>query len=189
MESGTVAAIAQMNLFIIFAVTVLAGLLGFALYRVAAGNLRALPHAGDPKPHIEPLDVLAFNNLIDSAEEDFLRENLPPPVFRSIQRLRLRAAIEYVTCASRNAALLVRAGKAVSPGAGDEQARQAQELVAAAVQLRWLSVLVLALLWVKIAFPALRLSLKEVSAMHERIVRQQGSLTRFKNAERLAELP
>lgn len=183
MEQSLIATVAQMNVIIIVAVTLLAALLGLALYGVATGRSRGLPDVNDPKSSIEPLDVLAFNNLIDPSEEEFLREELEPSTFRSIQRLRLMAAMEYVTCTSRNAALLIRLGRAAGPSTDAGNSYQAQDLVTAAIQLRLLSILVLCLLWIKIALPGLRLSLKEVSTMHERLVRQQGTLTRLKSAE------
>jgi hypothetical protein len=85
--------------------------------------------------------------------------------------------------ASRNSALLIRFGRSASLGADPESSYQAQQLVTAAVQLRLLSILVLCLLWTKIAMPGLKLSLREVSTMHERLLRQQGALTRLKNAD------
>ncbi|MGH9528569.1 MAG: hypothetical protein ACRD2S_01475 [Terriglobales bacterium] len=186
MEQSLIATITQMNLIVVIAVTLLAGLLGLALYRVAAGRTSGLA-AASSKDLIEPLDVLAFNNLIDPAEEDFLRENLPSSIFRDIQRLRLRAVIEYVICANRNAALMVRLGKDLNSTADTERAQEARNLVTAAAQLRLLSILVLCLLWIKIAFPGLRLSLKEVSTMHERLVRQHAFLGRLKGGDLLLE--
>jgi len=41
------------------------------------------------------LDIEAFRNLVDSAEEAFLRDNLPPKKFRQIQRQRARVALMY----------------------------------------------------------------------------------------------
>lgn len=184
MEQSLATTITQMNLIVIIAVTLLAALLGLALYRVAMGPTGGLAEARS-KALIEPLDVLAFNNLIDPAEENFLRENLPPSSFRDIQRLRMRAAIEYVTCASRNAALLITLGKDLNSVAEGQRSQQARELVTAAVQLRLLSILVLCLLWIKIAFPGLRLSLKEVSNMHDRLVCQHVFLDRLRGSDRL----
>lgn len=186
MEQSLATTITEMNLIIILAVTLLAALLGLALYRVAAGRTSGVGGT-NPKALIEPLDVLAFNNLIDPAEENFLRENLPASIFRDIQRLRLRAAIEYVMCASGNAALLIALGKHLNSVAGGQRSQQARELVSAAVQLRLLSILVLCLLWIKIAFPGLRLSLKEVSIMHERLVREHAFLDRLRGSEHLLE--
>ncbi len=186
MEQSLAAIVTQMNLIVIVAVTLLAALLGLALYRVAMGSSGGLGGAKS-KALIEPLDVLAFNNLTDPEEENFLRESLLPSSFKYIQRLRMTAAIEYVTCASRNAALLIRLGKNLDSAAGAARSSQARELVTAAVQLRLLSILALCLLWIKIAFPSLRLSLKEVSNMHERLVRQHAFLERVRGNDHLLQ--
>ncbi len=41
------------------------------------------------------LDIEAFRNLVDSAEEAFLRDNLSPKKFREIKRQRAWAAFIY----------------------------------------------------------------------------------------------
>lgn len=66
----------------------------------------------NPAKHIRAVDVEAFRNLVDPDEEEFLRTNLPPAEFRRIQRERLRAAVEYVSCAAQNAAILLRVADA-----------------------------------------------------------------------------
>jgi hypothetical protein len=167
-----------MNIVIIVVAITLAGMLGAGLYLVGVGGFGRLQNLNDGKSLIEFLDVPAFNNLIDPREEEFLRENLPPPAFRTIQRLRLRAAIEYVMCANRNAAVLIRIGRSVSSAKNPQRSSQAQDMVNASVQLRLLSFFVLCLLWVKIAFPGLHLALTGVSNLHERLVRQLGTVTR-----------
>ena len=69
---------------------------------LAAGVLES------PAEHIRSVDVEAFRNLIDPGEEEFLRTHLPAAEFRRIQRERLRVAVEYVSCAAQNAAILLR---------------------------------------------------------------------------------
>jgi len=169
-----------MNVVIIVVAIALAAMLGAGLYLVGVGSFGRLQNITDAKSLIEFLDAPAFDNLIDPREERFLRENLPPPAFRSIQRLRLRAAIEYVMCANRNAAVLIKIGRSVSSEQNPERSSQAQELVNASVQLRLLSFFVLSLLCVKIAFPGLRLALSGVSNLHERLVQQMGTVTRMR---------
>jgi len=169
-----------MNMAIIVVAMTLAAMLGVGLYLVGVGGFGRLQNVNDGKSLIESLDARAFNNLIDPREEEFLRENLPPPAFRSVQRLRLRAAMEYVMCANRNAAVLIRIGRSVSSEQNSERSIQAQELVNASVQLRLLSFFVLSLLCVKIAFPGLRLALSGVSNLHERLVQQMGTVTRMR---------
>src|ERR1700674_1838742 len=169
-----------MSMVVIVVAVTLAAMLGAGLYLVGVGGFGRLQNINDGKSLIEFLDAPAFNNLIDPHEEEFLRENLPPPAFRTIQRLRLRAAIEYVLCANRNAAVLIRIGRSVNSEQNLERSSQAQELVNASVQLRLLSFFVLSLLCVKIAFPGLRLALSGVSNLHERLVQQMGTVTRIR---------
>jgi len=52
------------------------------------------------------LDIEAFRNLIDSAEEAFLRNNLPPKKFREIKRQRAWAALIYTRETGKAAAAL-----------------------------------------------------------------------------------
>ena len=42
---------------------------------------------------IQPIDVEAFRNLVDGAEDDYLRLRLPPPQFRHVRRQRLLAEL------------------------------------------------------------------------------------------------
>src|SRR5580765_3432247 len=61
---------------------------------------------------IEPIDVEAFRNLVDPAENAYLRRRLPAAEFRVVQRKRLRATAAYIRVAGRNAAVLVTIGQA-----------------------------------------------------------------------------
>jgi len=58
------------------------------------------------------IDIAAFSNLVDSAEEAFLRNNLSPEKFRAIKRQRARAALIYAWEAGRAATALARVGQA-----------------------------------------------------------------------------
>src|SRR3984957_8038550 len=60
---------------------------------------------------LEPIDVAAFRNLIDPAEDEYLRRHLSAAQFRVTQRSRLRARAAYVRVASRNAVVLIRMGQ------------------------------------------------------------------------------
>ena len=86
---------------------------------------------------IQPIDVEAFRNLVDPAEDDYLRRRLPASDFRVVRRERLRAMAAYVQLAGRNAAI---AGKHWTSGldaAGDAQtAEAARRLVENALLLR-----------------------------------------------------
>ena len=59
------------------------------------------------------LDIEAFRNLIDSAEEAFLRNNLPPKKFREIKRQRAWAALIYTRETGKAAACLLYTSRCV----------------------------------------------------------------------------
>ncbi|MGA2347943.1 MAG: hypothetical protein ABSF93_18170 [Candidatus Sulfotelmatobacter sp.] len=50
----------------------------------------------DLEAQLEPIDVAAFRNLIDPAEDEYLRRHLSAAQFRKTQRARLRARAAYV---------------------------------------------------------------------------------------------
>ncbi|HLV89170.1 MAG TPA: hypothetical protein VKV39_19460 [Candidatus Sulfotelmatobacter sp.] len=104
---------------------------------------RSLAPAIDPAAVIEPLDIVAFRNLIDPQENEYLRCRLPAREFRHVQRKRLTATAAYVRRASHNAAFLIRAGEtalAANDAATSEAARQ---LVQQATLLRYNATLAL----------------------------------------------
>jgi hypothetical protein len=55
--------------------------------------------AGTGLAQIEPIDVEAFRNLVDPAEDDYLRRRLPAAEFRAVRRERLRATAAYIQAA------------------------------------------------------------------------------------------
>jgi hypothetical protein len=101
-------------LIVVVAVLALALMVWLALSRALqpspGANLGANLGA-NPEGQIEPIDVAAFRNLVDPAEDEYLRLHLTPARFRVTQRSRLRARAAYVRVAGRNAAVLVRMGQ------------------------------------------------------------------------------
>lgn len=120
------------------------------------------------------VDIEAFCNLVDPDEESFLRTNLPPALYRSIQRQRLLAATEYVAAVSHNAAILTRLGEAARHHADAGVARAAEELANRAVRLRLHCLLVTLNLWAAIALPGAALSSGSLVEHYE----QMNGLTR-----------
>src|SRR5579863_468647 len=78
---------------------------------------------------IHPIDIEAFRNLIDSAEDEYLRRRLPPSEFRVVRRKRLRAMAAYVHTVGENAAALVRIGELALASGDVRIAEAAQRLV------------------------------------------------------------
>lgn len=122
-----------------------------------------------------PVDLEAFRNLTDPQEEQYLRERLAPGEFRSIQRERLRAALEYVRRAAHNASVLLRVGEAARANADPEIAQAAGELVESALRLRLYALLAEGLLHARILVPGARWSPARVAAdyqgLRERVAR------------------
>lgn len=85
---------------------------------------------------IRPIDLEAFRNLIDPAEDAYLRRRLPPAQFRAVRRERLRAMAAYVQVVASNAAVLVRQGEAVLAAGDPRCASAAHALVNDALLLR-----------------------------------------------------
>ena len=118
---------------------------------------------------MRPVDVEAFSNLTDPDEEAFLRSNLPPPLFRSVQRERLLAATEYVRAVSHNAAILLRIGEAARNDLDAEAVRAGQQLANDAVRLRLHCSFVLMRLWATILLPGTRLSSSPLAERYQQL--------------------
>jgi hypothetical protein len=102
---------------------------------------------------IRPIDVEAFRNLINPAEDDYLRRRLPPAQFRVVRRERLRAMAAYVHIAASNAALLVRVGEAALASGDARIAGAAHQLVNDALLLRRNATVALAQIYLALAWP------------------------------------
>jgi hypothetical protein len=102
---------------------------------------------------LQSVDLEAFRNLTDPAEEQYLRDRLPPAKFRMIQRERLRAAIEYAGGVSHNASVLLSLGQTARQNRDLLIADAGRELVDEALRLRLYSVLTISKLWIRFLFP------------------------------------
>jgi hypothetical protein len=107
----------------------------------------------DLSQQVQPVDLEAFRNLTDPAEEQFLRERLKPAEFRTIQRERLRTAIEYVGGVSHNAGVLLSLGQSARENADPVIAEAGGNLVDEALRLRLYSTLTISKLWMRYLFP------------------------------------
>jgi hypothetical protein len=85
---------------------------------------------------IQPIDVAAFRNLIDPAEDAYLRRRLPASQFRKVQRERLRATACYIQIAGKNATVLIRMGQKALAANDARTMNAARQLVDNALLLR-----------------------------------------------------
>jgi hypothetical protein len=130
---------------------------------------------------IRPIDIEAFRNLIDPAEEDYLRRRLPPPRFRAIRRQRLLAMAAYVSVASSNAAVLVRVAQSALASADPQVAAAARQLVNDALLLRRNTALALARIYLALAWPYSEFAAVRVVERYEQLSGAAMLLGRLQN--------
>jgi len=144
--------------------------LGF-LIRIAKGRAASSRVLENPAKHIRAVDVEAFRNLVDPEEEEFLRKNLSPVEFRRIQRERLRAAVEYVSCAAQNAAILLRVADAGRRSADPATAQAAEKLVDNAIRLRLYASLAIPRLYLGMILPGAHIAPVRIAESYEQMTR------------------
>jgi hypothetical protein len=130
---------------------------------------------------IQPIDVEAFRNLVNPAEDNYLRLRLPPPQFRQVRRQRLLAMAAYVKAAGRNADVLMRIGHAALASPDARAVLAAQQLVSDAVLLRRNAALSLAKIYVALAWPNSGLVASRVADGYERLNGSAMLLGRLQN--------
>jgi hypothetical protein len=151
-----------MTLAIILVIAAAVGLI-FILGTTVTRSLRVSENS-NLAAKIQPIDVEAFRNLIDPAEDDYLRRRLSASEFRLVRRQRLRAMAAYVQTAGRNAAVLVLMGQSALTASDAETAEAARRLVDNALLLRRNAAIALFRIYVALAWP--NSGLAAVSVLH-----------------------
>ena len=131
--------------------------------------------------NIEPIDIEAFRNLVNPAENEYLQRRLPAGEFRRVQRERLRAAAAYIRVAARNAAVLVTVGQAALQAADTPTVEAAHQLVDDALLLRHNATLALLRVYFAMAWPNPALSGAPVLHGYERLSGSAMRLGRLRN--------
>jgi len=168
-----------MNLAIVLVIAAVAAL-GIILRLAVSRSLQARGNA-HLAVTIRPIDVQAFRNLINPAEDDYLRRRLPPAQFRRVRRARLRAMASYVQVAGSNAAVLVRAGEAALASGDPRVAEAAQQLVNHALLLRRNATVALARIYLALAWPNSGFAALRVVERYERLSGSAMLLGRLQN--------
>jgi hypothetical protein len=140
-----------MNLAIVLVIAATAAL-GVILRLAVTHGLRRRG-SSNRSPAIRPIDVDAFRNLINPAEDDYLRRRLPPPAFRRVRRARLRAMAVYVQVAGQNAAVLLHVAEAALASSDPQIAEASALMVRDALLLRRNSTVALARIYIALAWP------------------------------------
>ena len=130
---------------------------------------------------IQPIDVEAFRNLVDPAEDEYLRRRLSASEFRLVRRERLRAMAAYVQASARNAAILVRIGQAAVSAGDAPTAEAARQLVDNALLLRRNAAFALLKIYVALAWPNSGLTATSVLQRYEQLNGAAMLLGRLQN--------
>ena len=163
---------------IVFAVALLLAVLLLRAARGYAATVRELPEL---EGLTRPVDLSAFRNLVDPAEEEYLRAQLPDKQFRMIQRRRMRAALDYVGRARHNGAILLRLGESVRRDPNPEVATTGRQLMDKALQLRMSALIATCILYARIAMPEAPVSIGRIIDIYEGLTEGVLRLTQLKH--------
>jgi hypothetical protein len=161
---------------VIAAALALIFILGVALHR----SLQVSSGAGLAQ-RIQPIEVEAFRNLVDPAEDDYLRRRLSATEFRQVRRERLRAMAAYIQIAGRNAAILVRIGQAALTARDADTAEAARRLVDNALLLRRNAAFALLRIYIALAWPNSGFAAAPILRGYERLNGSAMLLGRLQN--------
>jgi hypothetical protein len=159
------------------------GIFALALIvRLASGRAASTGNIEHLAEQLRTVDVKAFRNLIDPNEEQYLRANLPAADFRKVQRERVFAAIEYVSCAAQNAAILTRLGDAARHSPNSSTAEAGAKLVDTAVRVRLYALHATAKLYLGLILPNQSISPAPITEGYEQMTRLVVLLGVFQRA-------
>ncbi len=161
---------------VIFAAVALGIILRLAVVRTLQAKERN-PSAAT----VRPIDIEAFRNLINPAEDDYLRRRLPSAQFRVVRRARLYAMAAYVHAVANNAAALVRVGQ-VAVASGDPRlAEAARRVVNDALLLRRNTTMALLRIYLALAWPNSGFAALRVAEHYEQLSGAAMLLGRLQN--------
>jgi hypothetical protein len=130
---------------------------------------------------IHPIDLEAFRNLINPAEDEYLRRRLAPGEFRAVRRERLRAMAAYLQVVANNAAALVRIGEAALASGDARVLEAAGQLVNDALLLRRNATVALMRIYIALAWPNSGLAAVRVVDRYEQLSGRAMLLGRLQN--------
>src|SRR3954466_1301256 len=124
---------------IVIMIVIVAFLAAAFFLHVSHRHAVAISNLDDLSGRTQPVDLEAFQNLVDSADTAFLRRSLPPLQFRSVRRERAQAAADYVQRIAHNAGILLKLGQAARASTDPEIARAAQSMIERALAVRMIA--------------------------------------------------
>jgi hypothetical protein len=140
-----------MNLAIVLVIAAAIALV--VILRMTISRSLQIPSGANLATQIQPIDIEAFRNLVDPAEDAYLRRRLPPSEFRNVRRERLRAMAAYTRTSAKNAAVLIRIAQGALSTNDAPTAEAARRLVNDALLLRRNATFALLKIHVVLAWP------------------------------------
>jgi len=137
-------------------------LLGKGRFETRAGQ--------DWKQKKHDIDPLVFRTLLDHNEQRYLRRSLSPKQFTVLYRRRIRLALRMLQLADQNAEMLVRLGQLARLKHDAELTRQANELIAAAIEFRLNLLLAKPCLYMEWLMPSLGLSSAALGVRYQHLL-------------------
>jgi hypothetical protein len=166
-------------MYLLYVIVVAAFLAALFLRQMSRSRARVLANL-DMLPQLtQPVDTQALENLLDPAQTNFLREQLPFWDFCRVQRERTLAAAEYVDRMAKNASVLLQLGQLGRGNEDAEVARAAQEMVERALVVRMIAMQALFKLYLQSVVPVASLSSREVFERYARLTESTLLFTRL----------
>ena|SRR5256885_15057212 len=116
------------------------------------------------------IDVQIVRALLDPNEERYLRRSLSPRQFKIFYRRRIRLTLRMLRLVDENAGMLIRMGQLARLKHDAELTRQADELIATAIQFRWNLFLARPCLYVQCLMPSWGLSLAALGVRYRHLL-------------------
>jgi len=164
-----------------FVLVISAALALVFIFGITVSRALQVSRAGTLQGELRPIDVEAFRNLVNPAEDEYLRRRLPPAEFRAVRRERLLAMAAYIREAARNAAFLVRIGQAAMAASDARTVEAARQLVDNALLLRRNATFALLRIYIVLAWPNSGLFATPILHGYERMSGSAMLLGRLQN--------
>jgi hypothetical protein len=148
----------------------------FLVWTILRPGLPQIKSLEDWEAKKREVDAEVFRVLLDSSEEQYLRQSLLPREFRIFQRKRMALALHWLHLVGENAAMLMKLGQLAKTAVNPELAREAEDLIHGALRLRVNLLLVQPCLWLKWLFPGSALSFPAVEIPYEELLTYLGRI-------------
>lgn len=137
-------------MYLLIAISFLALALLWMAVRGRSAEVKDLSSAG---ALLTQVDIEAFRNLIDPAQDQYLQMRLSAADYRRVQRARALAVAEYLHMVAANASIMLRAGESASESEDAAVAAMGAEMASSAVNLRLKCLLALSKAYAGVIFP------------------------------------